>query len=97
MGVKHSRGILGVELCADVPTEVGNLDNFHKVGGRIDTRTPHPMALKLIEVLVIELVAMAVAFLDVALGSPKSTYCAFTENAIRHNKLKQRSLIIFIF
>ena len=62
--MQDRRRILWVELGSDVPALVGNLDNFHEVGGGIDAHALHAGPLVLLLILVVELVAMAVALAD---------------------------------
>ena len=53
-----------MELCADVPTLVGYLDNLDEVGGRVDAYALHAGLLVFLLILIVELIAMAMAFLD---------------------------------
>ena len=59
--MEYGRRILRVELRADVPAFVRNLDDFHQIGGGIDAYTLHALRFVLVLILVVELIAVAVA------------------------------------
>ena len=62
--MKHGGTVFWMELCANIPPMSGNLDNLHKVGGRVNANTLHAITLKLFLIPVIEFIAMAMAFPD---------------------------------
>ena len=64
MRVEHSARIFRMELSADIPFLVGNLDNLDKVGLRVATCTLHAMSLIFVDILVVELIAVAMALAD---------------------------------
>ena len=48
-----------MELCADIPTFLWYLHDFHQVGIGVDTYAFHALGLVLLLIFVVELVAMA--------------------------------------
>ena len=64
MRIEDSRAVLRMELCADVPALLGNLNYLNKIGSRIDTYTLHAMGFELFLILIVELIAMAMALTD---------------------------------
>ena len=59
--MQYRRTVFWMKLCANVPLLLRNLNNLHQVGCRINTYAFHTLRLVLIEVLVVELIAMTMA------------------------------------
>ena len=53
-----------MELRTDIPSLFGNFHYFHKIGSRVHPYPFHARLLKLLEVAVVELIAVTVTFLD---------------------------------
>ena len=62
--MQYVRGILGVELRADVPALVRYLYYLDEVCGGVDTHALHTRLFVFVKVGVIELIAVAVSFLN---------------------------------
>src|SRR2546422_2515117 len=64
MGAGRPRPILGVELRADEPRVVGELDDLHKLAVRVQPGHPQPVLRKDRQVVVVHLEPVAVPLLD---------------------------------
>ena len=67
MGVEDRARVLGVVLRADVPAVVRQFNDLGKATLRVYTSNCHASLLKALAVLIVELKAVAVAFLDIGL------------------------------
>ena len=76
MWIEHSRRILRMELSADIPFLLRDLNYLYQVGCRVDTYTLHAVILELLLVLVVELIAMAMTLLDENLFAVSLIYSA---------------------
>ena len=101
MGMEHRRTVFGVELCAYVPALLGYLDDFHKVGSRVDARTLHALGFKLLQIGIVELITMAMSFPDeryFSVGFPYAT--AFHQFAFvgtqTHGASHLRDVLLFL-
>ena len=65
--MQHGTLIFGVELCTDVPLHARNLHNLHEVAFGVASHALHAGTLKLLLEVIVELVAVAMALLDVLL------------------------------
>ena len=61
--MQYRRGVFRMELRTDIPTLIGDLNNLHKVRGRVDTHTLHALRLIFRLIGIVELIAMAMTFL----------------------------------
>ena len=64
MRMQHRRGIFRMELRADVPALVWDLDNLHEVGGRVNTHALHTIRLIFVFIGIVELIAMSMSLAD---------------------------------
>ena len=64
MRFQYGTAVFRVELRADEPAQGRNLDDFHQVRFGIDTHAFHACLFEFGFVVIVELVAVAVAFLD---------------------------------
>ena len=62
MRMQYRGRIFGMELRADIPALVRYFYDFYQIGSRIDACTLHASSLKLIQIAIIKLIAMAMAF-----------------------------------
>ena len=65
VGLEDGALVLRVELCADVPFQRGYLNDFNESALGVTPDAVHSCTFELLLVLAVELIAVAVAFLDV--------------------------------
>ena len=65
MRFEHGALVLRVELSANVPLEFWYLNNLNEIRLRVASYTLHTVLLVLLNILVVELITMAVTLLDV--------------------------------
>ena len=64
MRMEYRRRVFRMELRADIPMFVWNLDYLNEVGSRIDTHAFHTLHLVLLFIGIVELIAMSVSLAD---------------------------------
>ena len=80
MRMEHGAAVFRMELRTYIPAESGNFYDFNQVGLRIDARTLHAGSFVFGLVLIVELVAVAVAFLDVLSAESFLGFASFLQH-----------------
>ena len=68
MRLQYRAAVLGMELCAYVPFQVGYLYDFHQVALGVEAHTLHSMCFVFLYIFIVKLVAVAVTFVNLFLA-----------------------------
>ena len=71
-----------MELGADEPFLIGQFHHFNQIALRVASHTLHAVLLKIVEVLIVELIAMTVTLLNVCLTINGTGFATFSQSTI---------------
>ena len=74
--MEHCGGVFGMELCANEPGMISQFHHLYQFAGWVGTHAVHAVGFKFGEVVVVEFVAVAMAFADVRLSIDGTRFAA---------------------